>query len=271
MGGDLSQGTIKGDEVACPFHDWRWGGDGRKALVPYAKRTPRLARTPGRGRPMRGGLLFVWHDHEGNPPQPGGPSRDAEYSSGDWTDWKWNSMLIEGSNCREIIDNVTDMAHLFYIHRPPTYFKNVFEAHRLAVPAQRGPSRRRRTRDGYGESQLGFRGELRAVVHDQLAAQPTAASRPSRSSSTATAGDPELFMLQWGVIAENGVDDPPPKYWRPPGHRGFWQGFPAGRRDLEEQGPHREPAAGREDGLVYQMRRWYEQFYVDVADVTPRI
>ena len=23
MGGDLSQGTIKGDEVACPFHDWR--------------------------------------------------------------------------------------------------------------------------------------------------------------------------------------------------------------------------------------------------------
>ena len=45
MGGDLSQGTIKGDEVACPFHDWRWGGDGKCKLVPYAKRTPRLART----------------------------------------------------------------------------------------------------------------------------------------------------------------------------------------------------------------------------------
>jgi 3-ketosteroid 9alpha-monooxygenase subunit A len=24
-----------------------------------------------------------------------------------------------------------------------------------------------------------------------------------------------------------------------------------------------------EDGAVYQHRRWYEQFYVDVADVTP--
>ena len=45
MGGDLSQGTVKGDEVACPFHDWRWGGDGKCKLVPYAKRTPRLART----------------------------------------------------------------------------------------------------------------------------------------------------------------------------------------------------------------------------------
>ena len=24
MGGDLTQGTIKDDAIACPFHDWRW-------------------------------------------------------------------------------------------------------------------------------------------------------------------------------------------------------------------------------------------------------
>lgn len=41
MGGDLSQGTVKGNEIACPFHDWRWGGDGRCKMVPYSKRTPR--------------------------------------------------------------------------------------------------------------------------------------------------------------------------------------------------------------------------------------
>ena len=70
MGGNLSQGTIKGDEVACPFHDWRWGGDGKCKLVPYAKRTPRLARTRAWTTDVRGGLLFVWHDHEGNPPPP---------------------------------------------------------------------------------------------------------------------------------------------------------------------------------------------------------
>src|SRR6476620_3208340 len=45
MGGNLSEGTIKGNEIACPFHDWRWGGDGRCKKVPYARRTPRLART----------------------------------------------------------------------------------------------------------------------------------------------------------------------------------------------------------------------------------
>ena len=45
MGGDLTQGTIKGDAVACPFHDWRWGGDGRCAGIPYARRVPVAART----------------------------------------------------------------------------------------------------------------------------------------------------------------------------------------------------------------------------------
>ena len=45
MGGDLTQGTVKGDQIACPFHDWRWGGDGRCKQIPYAKRIPLRART----------------------------------------------------------------------------------------------------------------------------------------------------------------------------------------------------------------------------------
>ena len=45
MGGDLTQGTVKGDSVACPFHDWRWGGNGKCTAIPYARRVPPLART----------------------------------------------------------------------------------------------------------------------------------------------------------------------------------------------------------------------------------
>ena len=45
MGGDLTQGTVKGDEIACPFHDWRWGGDGKCKAIPYARRIPLRART----------------------------------------------------------------------------------------------------------------------------------------------------------------------------------------------------------------------------------
>ena len=157
MGGDLSQGTIKGDSVACPFHDWRWGGDGRCTLVPYAKRTPKLARTRSWHTDVRSGLLFVWNDHEGNPPQPEVRIPEIpEQATDEWTEWKWNTLLIEGANCREIVDNVTDMAHFFYIHFGlPTYFKNVFEG-QIATQYLHNVGRPDVTLGGtaYGTSQL---------------------------------------------------------------------------------------------------------------------
>ena len=47
MGGDLTMGTIKGDSIACPFHSWHWGADGKCTKIPYARR---VLRQPGRGR-----------------------------------------------------------------------------------------------------------------------------------------------------------------------------------------------------------------------------
>jgi 3-ketosteroid 9alpha-monooxygenase subunit A len=131
MGGDLSQGTVKGDAIACPFHDWRWGGDGRCAGIPYARRVPVAARTRAWRTLERNGHLFVWNDPEGNaPPDDVTIPLIEGASSAEWTDWTWDSILVEGANCREVIDNVVDMAHFFYIHFAfPTFFKNVFEGH----------------------------------------------------------------------------------------------------------------------------------------------
>jgi len=117
MGGDLSLGTIKGNEVACPFHDWRWGGDGKCKAVPYAKRVPLRARTQAWITMEQNQQLFVWNDPEGNPPPPevAIPRIEGAFSD-EWTGWTWETLVIEGSNCREIVDNVVDMAHFFYIH-----------------------------------------------------------------------------------------------------------------------------------------------------------
>src|SRR3546814_3231175 len=68
MGGDLSQGTVKGNEIACPFHDWRWGGDGKCKAIPYARRVPLRARTASWPTMVQDGMLFVWNDPQGNPP-----------------------------------------------------------------------------------------------------------------------------------------------------------------------------------------------------------
>ena len=70
MGGDLSRGTVKEDSIACPFHDWRWGGDGWCTRIPYARRVPPRARTRSWTTLERNGHLFAWHDPQGRPRRP---------------------------------------------------------------------------------------------------------------------------------------------------------------------------------------------------------
>ena len=111
MGGDLTQGTVKGDEIACPFHDWRWGGDGKCKAIPYARRVPLRARTQKYPTVIRNGQLFVWHDVENSepdmdvlPPILEGVGTDA------YTDWTWEVLDVPSAHCREIIDNVVDLS-----------------------------------------------------------------------------------------------------------------------------------------------------------------
>jgi len=60
---------------------------------------------PGPGRTdVRSGLLFVWHDQRGNPPQPEVRIPEIPSSPAATGRLAVNSILIEGSNCRDIID-----------------------------------------------------------------------------------------------------------------------------------------------------------------------
>jgi 3-ketosteroid 9alpha-monooxygenase subunit A len=133
MGGDLTQGTVKGDEVACPFHDWRWGGDGKCKSIPYARRVPLRARTQNYPTLERNGLLMVWHDPEGSAAdlEPSRrPRLEGIMDPEVYTDWNWNVLDVPTANCREIVDNVVDMAHFFYIH---------FASRRTSAMSSRAP------------------------------------------------------------------------------------------------------------------------------------
>src|SRR5699024_9308016 len=68
-GGDVCDGEVKDGNIACPFHDWRWGGGSKGKGIPYAKRVPLRAKTRAWSTMRQSGLVFVWHDHEGNPPR----------------------------------------------------------------------------------------------------------------------------------------------------------------------------------------------------------
>lgn len=248
MGGDLSQGTIKGDNIACPFHDWRWGGDGKCALVPYAKRTPKLARTRSWPTLEVNGQLLVWHDPEGSapPPELSPPAIDG-YVEGKWSSWQWNSIHIEGSHCREIVDNNVDMAHFFYIHHAyPTYFKNVIEGQTASQFMESKPRpdfvpNPEKLWEGTGvRSEATYFGPAYMIdwIHNDLGPGFTVEVALINCHYPVTH---DSFVLQWGVAIQEMPDLPPDNARKLAAAmaRSFGR-IPGGCRDLEEQDAHRQ-------------------------------
>src|SRR5690348_10393099 len=280
MGGDLTQGTIKGDAVACPFHDWRWGGNGRCAGIPYARRVPVAARTRSWLTLERNGHLFVWQDAEGNPPPDDVTIPEIEgFGSPEWTDWTWDSILVEGANCREVIDNVVDMAHFFYIHFAfPTFFKNVFEGH---IATQYLVTRSRPDIGGVtnytagGGIETSLRSEASyygpAYMIDYLWQDYHGMTMESVLINCHYPVTPNSFLLQWGAIVKKpaGLSDGQASRVATKFADFVGLGF---QQDVEiwlNKARIDNPLLCAEDGPVYQVRRWYEQFYRNVADIEP--
>jgi 3-ketosteroid 9alpha-monooxygenase subunit A len=275
LGGDLGDGTVKGDEVACPFHDWRWGGDGACKEIPYAKRIPLRARTRTWHALERNKQLFVWHDHEGNPPIPEQMVPEIpEIHTGEWSDFTWEVIDIPGSNCREIIDNIVDMAHFFYIHGAfPTYFKNVFQGH-VATQYMNSRSRPDLVKEGQTFEESLLRSSASYFGPSYMINQLTTSWHGLEIEVIlvnchypVTQTD---FVLQFGLMVKKieGLDDATAFSVAQKFSDLFAEGFMQDVAIWRNKSPIQNPLLCEEDGPVYQLRRWYDQFYVDVADVT---
>jgi 3-ketosteroid 9alpha-monooxygenase subunit A len=277
MGGDLSMGTIKGDEVACPFHDWRWGGDGRCAKVPYAHRIPPRARTRAWLTLEENKQLFVWNDPQGAPPPADViiPRIDGAFSD-EWSEWTWDSVRIDGANCREVVDNVVDMAHFFYIHFAfPTRFKNVLEGHvasqyleTRARPDMVGASAYTASTDITLRSDASYFGP--SYMIDHLWHDYHGMTVESVLINCHYPVTPTSFVLQWGIIVKTlpGLDAEMADKVARRMAKGIGVGFLQDVEIWKHKSRIDNPLLCAEDGPVYQLRRWYDQFYTDVEDVT---
>ncbi|GAB3217807.1 Rieske 2Fe-2S domain-containing protein [Mycolicibacterium hippocampi] len=274
MGGDLSQGQVKGNEIACPFHDWRWGGDGRCKNVPYARRVPRLARTATWTTMEQDGMLFVWNDPERKPPPADVTIPRIEGATSDnWTDWHWYTTVVN-TNCREIIDNVVDMAHFFYIHGSlPTHFKNIFEDHVATQYMKSGA--RPDLGDPEGVKLIGttslasYHGP--SFMIDDLTYHYEGTDQRTVLINCHYPIDANSFVLQYGIVVEKSEFLPEDLAIQTAVALGDFvkMGFEQDVAIWRSKARIDNPLLVEEDGPVYQLRRWYEQFYVDVADVTP--
>jgi 3-ketosteroid 9alpha-monooxygenase subunit A len=220
--------------------------------------------------------LFVWHDPQGNPPPENVviPRVEGAFSA-EWSNWTWDSIRIEGSNCREIIDNVVDMAHFYYIHFAfPTYFKNIFEGH---IATQYLNSRGRPdvgTASNYSGEENTLRSEasyygpsymINYLWNDFKGTTVETALINCHYPVTA-----DSFVLQWGVIVRKppGLDSAQADRVAGKFAKSFGVGFMQDVEIWKNKTRIDNPLLCEEDGPVYQLRRWYEQFYVDAEDVT---
>jgi 3-ketosteroid 9alpha-monooxygenase subunit A len=84
---------------------------------------------------------------------------------------------------------------------------------------------------------------------------------------------PDRFVLQYGVIVEKSevLNDELAELTARKMAKFIAIGFEQDVEIWKHKARIDNPLLSREDGPIYQLRRWYEQFYVDAADVTPEM
>lgn len=197
----------------------------------------------------------------------------SEVDSDEWTAWTWNRIVIEGSNCREIIDNVVDMAHFFYVHFAlPDYFKNVFEGETAAQYMNSHGRPDISLGTAYGDTRLE---SIAAYYGPSYMLNPMVQYYGGYAIETILTNchypiDANSFVLMYGVMAKipEGLSPEQADKMAQKITAGIEVGFLQDVEIWKHKTRIDNPLLVEEDGPVYQLRRWYEQFYVDKADVT---
>jgi 3-ketosteroid 9alpha-monooxygenase subunit A len=70
MGAHLGYGgLVSGESITCPYHGWRWGGDGRNELVPLEKTATDRCRIRSWHTAVANQIVWLWFDERGNEPR----------------------------------------------------------------------------------------------------------------------------------------------------------------------------------------------------------
>ncbi|WP_338889102.1 Rieske 2Fe-2S domain-containing protein [Rhodococcus sovatensis] len=132
-------GAVQGEDIECPFHNWRWSPEGRNTCIPYQKATNRIRKVGTWPAAERDGVMYIWHDEEGGPPQYEIPSV-FELFEASGPQGGYHGLIPGGTyetaeiriHPQYVIENGVDFAHFKYVHRTdeiPTVTKSEFDDH----------------------------------------------------------------------------------------------------------------------------------------------
>ena len=107
-------GCVEGDRIVCPFHAWKFHGDGSIAEIPYAKKIPKKTGLNAWPLVERNGMVYVWHDLAGREPFWEVPLI-SEVGDPAWTAPRTMEWTVHTCN-QEMAENQVDAAHFLYLH-----------------------------------------------------------------------------------------------------------------------------------------------------------
>jgi 3-ketosteroid 9alpha-monooxygenase subunit A len=107
-------GVVKGEEIQCPFHAWRFNGQGTCTAVPYATIVPKKAKVGTWHVREINTAIMVWHDIDSQPPTWELP-HIPEFFSDEFSQTQRKEWKLRTHN-QEMAENVVDSAHFKYVH-----------------------------------------------------------------------------------------------------------------------------------------------------------
>ncbi len=120
MGAHLGHGgKMEDGEIVCPFHAWKFNGEGELTDIPYAKKQPKKAKLACWPVQEVNGAIMVWHDKDNRAPLWDNPVL-PEFSSDEWSEPVHKKWRFKTHN-QEMAENMVDLAHFKYLHGTLNY------------------------------------------------------------------------------------------------------------------------------------------------------
>jgi 3-ketosteroid 9alpha-monooxygenase subunit A len=119
LGANLAYGgKVDGDLLACPFHGWKFDGEGVCANIPYSQRTNRKAHVRTYPVVERNGFILAWYHPFEEAPKWEIPVI-SEIGDPAWSDFYASSYVIR-TIPQEMSENGADPAHFQFVHGTDT-------------------------------------------------------------------------------------------------------------------------------------------------------
>ena len=246
-------GKVRGDSIQCPFHAWRFDGDGQCVEIPYASRVPPQAKVPCWPVAEKNGMIFVWHDPQRGAPDWALPDLDDVLSGGRFTAWN-HSVLEIATHPREIVENIVDTAHFMPVHGTSAKkFRNEFHGHvavqhneGVAYPLGGGEDPYTLTATYYGPGYMvtHMKGVLESVL-----------------INAHTPVEPNLLHLRFAVALKQDGDRQISRAFTDRYIDNLRRGYLQDVAIWEHKVYRERPMLSENDGEIGNLRRWYRQFF----------